>query len=78
MEARRVQAQDKLVKEAIEMFLNHSDSFFTSAVFNLSSKTRTEVGALMVKILAYDAPSVAALQAYIDTQFADSYDFIVN
>ena len=73
-----VQAQDKLVKEAIEMFLNHSDSFFTSAVFNLSSKSRTEVGALMVKILAYDAPNITALQAYIDEQFADSYDFIVN
>lgn len=73
-----VKAQDKLVKEAIEMFLNNGDSFFTSAVFNLSSKTRTEVGALLVRILAYDATDEAALDAYIDSQFQDSYDFIVN
>lgn len=73
-----LQAQDKLVKEAIEMFLNHGDEFFTSAVFNLSSKTRTEVGALLVRILAYDSTSEADLDAYIATQFQDSYDFIVN
>ncbi len=73
-----LQAQDKLVKEAIEMFLNNGESFFTSAVFNLSSKTRTEVGALLVRILAYDAADEAALDAYIDEQFQDSYDFIVN
>jgi multiple sugar transport system substrate-binding protein len=70
-----LQAQDKLVKEAIEMFLNNGDVFFTSAVFNLSSKTRTEVGKLLVKILAYDGND---LDGYIDTQFQDSYDFIVN
>jgi len=57
------QAQDKLVKEAIEIFLNNGDIFFTSSVFNLSSKTRTEVGALLVKILAFDAADDAALQA---------------
>ena len=73
-----LQAQDKLVKEAIEMFLDHGDTFFTSAVFNLSSKTRTEVGALMIKILAYEAANETALQDYIDDQFQDSYDFIVN
>ncbi len=73
-----LEAQDKLVKEAIEMFLDHGDSFFTSAVFNLSSKTRTEVGALLVKILSYDATSEDDLNAYIDSQFQDSYDFIVN
>jgi len=76
--ANTTEAQNKLVKEAIEMFLNHGDSFFTSAVFNLSSKTRTEVGALLVKILSYDATDEADLNAYIDTQFQDSYDFIVN
>lgn len=73
-----LEAQNKLVKEAIEMFLNHGDNFFTSAVFNLSSKTRTEVGALMVRILAYDPVDDADLNAYINTQFQDSYDFIVN
>jgi len=73
-----LQAQDKLVKEAIEMFLNHGDEFFTSAVFNLSSKTRTEVGALFVRILAYDSTSEADLDTYITQQFQDSYDFIVN
>jgi len=70
-------AQNKLVKEAIEMFLNNGDSFFTSAVFNLSSKTRTEVGALLVRIFAANLTG-AALDAYIDSQYQDSYDFIVN
>ena len=72
------QAQDKLVKEAIEIFLNNGDIFFTSAVFNLSSKTRTEVGALLVKILAFDAADDAALQAYIDSEYQKSFDFITN
>ena len=72
------QAQDKLVKEAIEIFLNNGDIFFTSAVFNLGSKTRTEVGALLVKILAYDAADDTALQAYIDSEYQKSYDFITN
>ena len=73
-----VQAQEKLVKEAIEMFLENSDSFFTSAVFNLSSKTRTEVGALIVKIFAYNASNEADLQSYIETHIEEIYDFIVN
>jgi multiple sugar transport system substrate-binding protein len=72
------QAQEKLVKEAIEMFLDYSESFFTSAVFNLSSKTRTEVGALIVKIFAYNATSPSDLDNYINAQFQESYDFIVN
>jgi multiple sugar transport system substrate-binding protein len=49
------EAVAKLVKEAIEIFLENEDIFFTSAVFNQSSKTRSEVGALLVKILAYNA-----------------------
>ena len=69
------QAVAKLVKEAIEMFLDNGDVFFTSAVFNLSSKTRTEVGALLTKILAYKD---ADLDAYINAQYQDSFDFIVN
>jgi multiple sugar transport system substrate-binding protein len=69
------EARFKLIKEAVELFLENEDAFFTSTVFNLSSKTRTEVGALLVKILAYDGPN---LQNYIDSQFQDSYDFIVN
>ncbi len=79
----KLEAQNKLVKEAIDIFLNNDDIFFTSAVFNLSSKTRTEVGALLVKILAYknsdgSVASEADIQAYIDQQYQDSYDFIVN
>ncbi len=73
----KVEAQNKLVKEAIEIFLNNDDIFFTSAVFNLSSKTRTEVGALIVKILAYEGTE-AQIDAYIDEQYQDSYDFITN
>lgn len=72
------QAQDKLVKEAIEIFLNNGDIFFTSAVFNLSSKTRTEAGALLVKILAYDPTSEQDLLNYINAQYQNSYDFITN
>ncbi len=70
-----LEAQNKLVKEAIDIFLNNGDIFFTSAVFNLSSKTRTEAGALLFKILAYKGDN---LDAYIDAQYDDSYDFIVN
>ena len=40
------EAAAKLIKEAIEMFRDNENIFFTSAVFNLSSKTRSEVGAL--------------------------------
>ena len=68
----------KLVKEAIELFLENKDIFFTSAVFNQSSKTRSEVGALLVKILAYDSASDDALDAYIDEQYQESFDFITN
>jgi len=69
------QAVAKLIKESIEMFLDNGDIFFTSAVFNLSSKTRTEVGELITKILAYQGSD---LDAYIDAQYQDSFDFIVN
>jgi len=60
------------------MFLENSQNFFTSAVFNLSSKTRTEVGALLVKIFAYDPTDETDLNNYINNQFSESYDFIVN
>lgn len=72
------QAQDKLVKEAIDMFRNNGDIFFTSAVFGQSSKTRTEVGALLVKIFAYDAANEEALNAFIDSEYQKSYNFITN
>lgn len=72
------QAQDKLVKEAIEIFLNNGDIFFTSAVFNLGSKTRTEAGALLVKILAYKAANETDLNNYINNEYQKAYDFIVN
>jgi multiple sugar transport system substrate-binding protein len=71
------EAQEKLVKEAIEIFLDNDDIFFTSAVFNLSSKTRSEVGALLVKILAFDGTQ-SEIEDYIDEQYQDSYDFIIN
>ena len=35
------EAVAKLVKEAIEIFLETDDIFYTSAVFNQSSKTRS-------------------------------------
>jgi multiple sugar transport system substrate-binding protein len=73
-----LEAQNKLVKEAIDIFLENGDIFFTSAVFNLSSKTRTEAGALLFKILAYNADNQAQLDAYIDEQYQDSFDSIVN
>lgn len=73
-----LEAQNKLVKEAIDIFLENGNIFFTSAVFNLSSKTRTEAGALLFKILAYKADNEAQLNAYIDEQYQDSFDSIVN
>jgi multiple sugar transport system substrate-binding protein len=73
-----LEAQNKLVKEAIDIFLENENIFFTSAVFNLSSKTRTEAGALLFKILAYKADNQAQLDAYIDEQYQDSFDSIVN
>jgi multiple sugar transport system substrate-binding protein len=73
-----LEAQNKLVKEAIDIFLKNGDIFFTSAVFNLSSKTRTEAGALLFKILAFKADNEAQLNAYIDEQYQDSFDSIVN
>lgn len=72
------QAQDKLVKEAIDMFRNNGEIFFTSAVFGQSSKSRTEVGALIVKIFAFDAANEAALDAFIDSEYQKSYNFITN
>jgi multiple sugar transport system substrate-binding protein len=72
------EASNKLVYDAIQIFLNNDDIFFTSAVFNLSSKTRTEVGEMIVRILAYDADSQAEIDNYIDEQYQDSYDFITN
>lgn len=74
----KAEASNKLVFDAIQIFLNNDDIFFTSAVFNLSSKTRTEVGEMIVRILAYDADSQAEIDDYIDDQYQDSYDFITN
>src|SRR5690554_996270 len=71
------EAAAKLIKEAIEMFRDNENIFFTSAVFNLSSKTRSEVGALLNKIFASDLKD-AALDAFINDEYEDSYDFIVN
>lgn len=79
-----VQAQSKIIKEAIEMFRENESIFFTSAVFNLSSKTRTEVGQLLVKILSYtpsgttDEQKLANLNQYINAQYQESQDFIIN
>ncbi|WIF88468.1 extracellular solute-binding protein [Acholeplasma laidlawii] len=72
------EAQNKLVKEAIDMFRNNGDIFFTSAVFNLSSKTRTEVGPLLVKIFSYKATSAEDLNTYIDREYQNTYNFITN
>lgn len=71
----QAQATAKLIKEAIDMFRNNEEIFFTSAVFNLSSKTRDEVGAMIVRILAYKGND---LDGYIDSQYQSSYDYIVN
>lgn len=69
------EAAAKVIKEAIEMFRDNENIFFTSAVFNLSSKTRSEVGSLLDKIFAYKEKN---LDAYINDEYEDSYDFIVN
>lgn len=78
------EAISKLIKESIEMFLNNGDIFFTSSVFNLSSKSRTEVGLLVTKIFTYepegstDAQKLEDLRDYINEQYQESYDFITG
>ena len=74
----KVWAQDELVRDAIQIFLDNGEIFFTSAVFNLSSDTRSEVGSLIDKILAYQAANQTDLDNYIDTQYQESYDFLTN
>lgn len=69
------EAGAKVIKEAIEMFRDNENIFFTSAVFNLSSKTRSEVGSLLDKIFAYSGTN---LNGFIDEEYEDSYNFIVN
>ncbi|VEU83046.1 extracellular solute-binding protein [Acholeplasma hippikon] len=72
------EAQNKLVKEAIDMFRNNGEIFFTQAVFSQSSKARTEVGALLVSIFAYNAPNEDALNAYINSEYQKKYNFVTN
>lgn len=72
------EAIDKLIKEAIELFKDNEDIFFTSTVFNLSSKSRKEVGSLLVKILSYDAATQEDLNNYINQQYQSSYTFITR
>lgn len=69
------EASQKVIYDAIQMFRENENIFFTSAVFNLSSKTRTEVGSLLNKIFAYKGTD---LNKYIDDLYEDSYDFIIN
>lgn len=69
------QATNKLVVEAIQIFSEYEDSFFTSTVFNLSSRTRGEVGNLLNLIFEYEGNN---LDAYIDEQYQSSYNYIVN
>lgn len=77
-------AGQKVIRDAILMFKENEEVFFTSAVFNLSSKTRTEAGALTNKIMAYNAKNaegvvdLKALRAYIDREYKSSYDFIIT
>ncbi|MFA5693104.1 MAG: extracellular solute-binding protein [Acholeplasmataceae bacterium] len=67
------QAGAKIIKEAIEMFRDNEDIFFTSAVFNLSSKARSEVGSLLNKIFAYKGSN---LDKFIDDEYLDSFEFV--
>lgn len=69
------EATAKVIKEAIELFRNNEEIFFTSAVFNTSSKTRIEVGNMLVKILAYNGND---LDTFINKEYKDTYEFIVN
>lgn len=69
------EAQDKLVVEAINIFNDNEEVFFTSTVFNLSSRTRAEVGPLLNLIFEYQGDD---LDSYIDRQYASSYSHVVG
>lgn len=69
------EANDKVIKDSIEMFRDNESIFFTSAVFNLSSKTRNEVGSLTNKIFAYKG---ADLEKYVNDQYKASYEFVID
>jgi ABC-type glycerol-3-phosphate transport system substrate-binding protein len=71
----QVQAQDKLVRDVFNVFRQVQESFFTSVVFNLGAKTRTEVGALLAEILAYAGSDV---NAYIEERYREHYNLIIS
>lgn len=71
------QAEAKAIADSIEMFRDNQDGLFTSAVFNLSSKTRTQVDALIGNIFAYEETG-QALDTFIDREYTRIYNFIIR
>lgn len=69
------EAGAKVIRDAILMFRDNEDIFFTSTVFNLSSRARGEVGSLTNKIFAYKGDD---LNGYIDREYRNSYNYVVN
>ena len=63
------------VQITIQIFSEYEDSFFTSTVFNLSSRARAEVGPLLNLIFEYEGTD---LDAYIDQQYQASYNHVVG
>ncbi|MDR2867207.1 MAG: extracellular solute-binding protein [Acholeplasmatales bacterium] len=71
------EAQDRLVRDVFNVFLASQDRFFTSIVFNLGAKTRTEVGKLLAEILAYPGTG-ADLDKFINDTYRDHYNYIIS
>lgn len=69
------EAGAKVIRDAILMFRDNEDIFFTSTVFNLSSRARGEVGSLTNKIFAYRGSD---LDKYIDDEYRKSYNYVVR
>ncbi|MDY0276803.1 MAG: extracellular solute-binding protein [Acholeplasma sp.] len=71
------EGKKKAAKDAIDMFRNNESVFFTSAVFNLSSRTRNEVGSLITTIFSSKATG-EDLNKFINDEYTKSYEFITN
>ena len=71
------EAEDKIIKESIELFRDNEDIFFTSAVFSKSSAARKEAGQLVNAIFAYSG-TAADLDKFINKQYQNAYDFITG
>jgi multiple sugar transport system substrate-binding protein len=65
----------KLVRDTHKVFLDTGERLFCPITFNLSSKTRTEVGNLLRDVFAYTGPN---LNQYIEDRFYNCLLYILS